>query len=590
MKNSIFMVSLSALMLAGTTFTQHKDLQNNVDGKTNSCCEKLRHELCKLKPCGDQHVIDKVPAVIDKPGKWCVKRNLEFTGTGNAITIAANNVTLNFGDHNLLIPSVGAVGIFADGVSELVILNDKISCPTVSTDPTVLAIHLLNCDKVTVDNVFTQNTFQGIFVENSTDVFITRSRFKDHVGGLGTNDTNSNGLKASGSTAVVIEESTFTGGGANPGLANETNGAQFNNGCTNCHVSNCQFAPVDTGIFAQQIDGLIVENSTFESTLETGFSLMYTGGESTLGNDVMIRNCTFNSNGNVVGGGGIYLQSGANYIIEDVRINSNGSAGDGIAIGIPAGGGLPSAGVDGIIIKNTLISNVNALLGFEGIVLLKADGVLIDNVIIDTNTAFFQAFNYHSAAIHIGYADSASDLTSVVTGLTIRNSVITNTPDIGIRSESGSSNIVVDNCNIAGGVTANIFFDDTSNSVIKNNEITTSSGDIAMGAGNGLVLNTIATGSNNNSVIDNVITNNSGTGLLIASGSTLNIVQNNIVSNNGGYGINNVVPTANTQIYFNTACNNGAGDCVGIPPALVTTPGSPTSNAGTNICCSGGAK
>ena len=69
----------------------------------------------------------------------------------------------------------------------------------------------------------------------------------------------SNGVNASCSTAVVIEESTFTGGGANPGLTNRTSGIQFNNGCTNCRVSNCQFAPVDVGIFAQQIDGLIID-------------------------------------------------------------------------------------------------------------------------------------------------------------------------------------------------------------------------------------------------------------------------------------------------------------------------------------------
>ena len=587
MKNSIFMVSLSALMLTSTTsFTYDKDLnkKNKADGKTSSCCEKLRHDICKLKPCGDQYVVDKVPAVIDKPGKWCVKRNLEFTGTGNAITIAANNVTLNFGDHNLLIPSEGAVGIFANGVSELVILNDKISCPTVSTDPTVLAIHLLNCDKVSVDNVFTQNTFEGIFAENSTDVFITRSRFKDHVGGLGTRDTTSNGVKASGSTAVVIEESTFTGGGANPGLTNRTSGIQFNNGCTNCRVSNCQFNPLDLAIFAQQIDGLIVENSTFVCTLQSEFGHIQIGSVGlNTSNDVIIRNCTFNCNESS-GGGGVNVVNAANNLIEDVTINSNGNVGYGITLGNSPIQGFPSTGVNGVIIKNTLISNVDAAPGYDGIVLVRADGVLIDTVIIDTNTAF--APGYHPAAIHIGAADTVGDPSLVVTGLTIRNSVITNIPDIGIRAESGNSNIVVENCNIAGGVTANIFFDDTSNNVIKNNEITASSGDITMGDGNGLVLNTIVSGSNNNSVLDNVITNNAGTGLLIASGSTLNIVQHNIVSNNGGYGINNVVPTANTQIYFNTACNNGAGDCVGIPSALVTTPGSPTSNAGTNICCS----
>ena len=585
MKNSIIMVSLSALMLTGTAFTQHKDLQNNVDGKTNSCCEKLRHELCKLKPCGDQHVIDKVPAVVDKPGKWCVKKNLAFTGTGNAITVTANNVTLNFGDHNLLISSEGAIGIFANGVSELVILNDKISCPTVSTDPAVVAIHLLNCDKVTVDNVFTQNTFQGIFAENSTDVFITRSRFKDHVGGLETRDTTSNGVKASGSTAVVIEESTFSGGGANPGLTNRASGIQFNNGCTNCRVSNCQFTPLDIAIFAQQIDGLIVENSTFVCTLQTEFGHIQTGSVGlNISNDVIIRNCTFNCNESS-GGGGINIVNAANNLIEDVTINSNGNGGYGITLGNPSLEGFPSTGVNGVIIKNTLISNIDAVPGYDGIVLVKASGVLIENVIIDTNAAF--APGYHPAAIHIGAADTVGDPSLVVTGLTIRNSVITNIPDIGIRSESGNSNIVVENSTIVGGVTANIFFDDTSNSVIKNNEITASSGDITMGAGNGLVLNTIATGSNNNSVLDNVITNNAGTGLLIASGSTLNIVQDNVVSSNGGYGINNVVPTANTQIYFNTACHNGAGDCVGIPSTLVTTPGSPTSNAGTNICCSG---
>ena len=111
-------------------------------------------------------------------------KELLYNGTGAAITITASNVTLDLLNHDLIIGE-SATGILAQNVRELVIKNDSISTPSLSTQATSHAIHLTGCEKVTIENIFTANTLIGIQLDsNCFDIQVRNSHFKDHTGGI----------------------------------------------------------------------------------------------------------------------------------------------------------------------------------------------------------------------------------------------------------------------------------------------------------------------------------------------------------------------------------------------------------------------
>jgi hypothetical protein len=286
----------------------------------------------------------------------------------------------------------------------------------------------------------------------------------------------------------------------------------------NCRVSNCQFLNIVSFII-ETVDGIILENCSFTITDPTFFASLLQVGADIAGrapNDVIVKDCTF--------------------------------------------------------------TNLNAAAGFDGIIIPQGNGIVLENIIIDTNPA--QSPGYNNAALHIGFALSIGDPTFIVRDLTLRNSIIRNSPFRSIYSESGNNNIVVDNCLITGAVDANIFFDDTESSTIKNSEINGS-------AGYGIRLNAVSVGSNNNALLSNVVSDNGNDGINVDTGSLANLVKDNSVFLNAGIGIHNVdFLDITNSFYFNDACNNVGGNCVGINPAsLVAPPGFiPVSN-GMNICC-----
>ena len=517
-----------------------KKLLCKIRGIIERCCKHLTKEIKEIKklintkfPCAHSIKIDHVPFVITKPGKYCVTKDLIFTGPGAAITVAVSNVTINFANHSLTLIDPAAVGISASGISELVIENDVIQCSTESSNPLSVAIRLENTKKVTIDGVFTLNTYYGILAITSDDTTVINSHFEHHRGGnqdVPPTDVSA-AIRAQSCTNFVVDNCVFTdnvntttGGFNNFGISFE-NVVGTSNPSLNCKVTNSEFLNSNLGVrFAS---GVMVHDCSFTTTEPSVNTTLLKLGNGTLAGvlriarDVIISNCTFTN--------------------------------------------LAASG------------NAN---GFDGIIAVAAQGVLIDNVIIDSISPVDSVTPYAPAALHIGSADQGGDPTAIVSNLTIRNSIIQNTPFRGIYSESGNSGIVVDNCLITGAIGANIFFDDTTASTIKNSEI-------SLSLGHGIRLHTLTSGSNNNAILSNVLNDNGLDGIRVETGSTDNLIKNNDAFVNGHIGLDNVDLTDFTnQFYINDACNNLGGDCVGInPPTLVGPPGcSPVTN-GLNICC-----
>ena len=293
---------------------------------------KHSHHRCR---CDSVHVIDHVPYTITKSGKYCVKKDLVFDDVGAAITVNASNVTINFHNHSLTLINQSAVGVLASGIRELSIENDIIQTPVFSTSKTSAAIQLVECEKVTLDNIFTLNTFFGVLIQNSEDVFITHSEFRDHIGGTGAGSLNTSfGINATASNNVVVEESSFFGTNPNESTTSASGPIFYNEGCINCRVSKCQFTNVDV-LIAGQIDGLIVEDSSFAGAANAVFAKIQLGrgAVGSEANDVIIRNCTFLTNSTASGETLIFHVRGDGLLVENCILDQSGNPG-GNPIGV----------------------------------------------------------------------------------------------------------------------------------------------------------------------------------------------------------------------------------------------------------------
>lgn len=234
-------------------------------------CEKckwfrcLSQEIDKVIPCGEVHVIDSVPALVDQPGKWCVKEDLVYTGSGHAITVTASNVTLNFNNHSLTLTNPGAQGIFAENISELTIQNDIIQASAVSANPSSVAIQLIGCEKVTLDAIFTANTYFGLYAVECNDVFVSDSHFKDHIGGGGTLDLLSAAIRSDATDALVVDNSVFTGAGSGAFQGNGSAQIILRDASSACRISSCEFSDVEGSILIIQAYDVLIEDCIMQT-------------------------------------------------------------------------------------------------------------------------------------------------------------------------------------------------------------------------------------------------------------------------------------------------------------------------------------
>lgn len=476
--NNYFLLSLLlsfACMPMYARLKTHNATQRRSASEVPSHIKKVRGQKNHQGDCARQFKICEVPVVIDQPGKWFVCEDLCYDGTGTAILITANNVTLDFLNHDLVL-SASATGIEAQNVRELVIKNDLISTPTVSEQSASTAIYLTGCEKVRLENIFTANTFEGLLLDNNcVDITVHNCHFKNHTGG---STGNGSAVDDNGSSSLSFDQCIFegtTGAGVIPALMT------FFASSTNVRFSSSQFSNADIGIgFGGS--GLLVEDCQFFGSQSNNFSLIQLG-----------------------------------------------------FFGAPTSPNQPATDVT--IRNSTLISAVPDNLGLDGLAAGIGSGLIVENVVIDTQGRGTPAVPV-VGGLHLGNSLNPSPFNDVIVSKTI----IRNQNDNGLVSESGSSGLLVTNSTISDALVAGVHFFDTQASTITESLINLNN--------EGIVLEKVATGSIGNSIVYNTITTNTVDGVNIKAGNTFNVVVNNVINNNGTAIINKGGATNKTTPNF----------------------------------------
>jgi len=417
----------------------------------------------------------------------------------------------------------------------------------------------------------------------------------------GTEGVDSSSIRVEGSSALVVEESTFSGAGAGVAQGSGSTKIAFVNGCTACRISNCEFDGVEGAIAGFGIDGLIVENCVMqtapgqppseEGTIPGFLPLIQLG--STLGtreiqaSNVTVRNCVLNGNFDISPACyptptedctftasfqfPIYIGQASAILIDSCQIANCFVTRDFIDF---ATGGLINIFADDDHIHPHEITIRNCLLkgdgiqefGFQdGIDVGNADSVLVEGC---TVTGTFFGINPGIGTTNMTIRDCTVQNTGhcsiifgtddgEVNGVTIANNHLMNpgfnsVQIVKIDSEGTHKNVIVEGNTISNGFSSGIFFGETENCVARNNIVDT------VGATGIPVENSV-----NTTIQDNTILNAGGEGIsviAIESDVANVLVQGNTVSNSGGFGIAvaafDEFVTSDTLVQGNTVSNS----------------------------------
>lgn len=148
-------------------------------------------------------VITTLPATISTQGTWCLKSNLS-TGitTGNAITIATNNVTIDCNDYKLGgLPAGDATN--AVGIYSLDKLNTTVRrCGIRGFMSGILLTGPATSGTLIEDNRFDQNTYRGIEIAGGGHV-VRNNRIVDTGGRPNSGSTVA--INVAGSESLVAD-------------------------------------------------------------------------------------------------------------------------------------------------------------------------------------------------------------------------------------------------------------------------------------------------------------------------------------------------------------------------------------------------
>ncbi len=391
-----------------------------IESEFKNCCVDIKRDLAEILtfletqfPCSNEMAISNVPIIITAPGKYCVTRDLTYNGPGTAITVTADNVSINFENHSLTLTDSAAQGIVALNVSEFTLENDIIQGASIFRSPTSAAVHLINVQKATINNIYTKNTTRGIEIENSSDVLVQYSHVEAHEGIVQINfpspatlagSGNGGGIWINGSTGVTIDSCAFVG-------------------------ADLTFDPSRTS-FGLHIEGdsrdIIVTNDTFTNWLGTIQVLNVTG--------LLIDHC-------------IAVASP----ISNLNIVQLGSCD-------------PTNNANDVTIQNSNFTQTTAVQGFDGFLILGGSGCLLENLLIDTSSLDIPN-GYLPAAVHFGMPACTP-----YTNLVARDCIIKGSNGRTVYIEVGDK-ITLDECQISGGTNVNVYLLDATSCVVKNSNI-----------------------------------------------------------------------------------------------------------------------
>jgi hypothetical protein len=474
-----------------------------------------------------------IPFIISCPGDYELGENVTHKGAGVAIMVTASNVKLNLGTSSIKLTSPTATGISVMNpgyiLSEITIFSDSIE-NTSGGATSGAGIELFGVNKARIENVLLANNFINLDIQNCTDITVSGSQFLNGVTAC---------AQVGGSTNVRFYNTVF-----NINDPNNTTGfglyfTSFNGvPSQDCSVLACSFPNSGTtNLFAEFINGLLIEASTFSNTGDTNQSNLVqiggapvTAGPVNTANNVIIRSSTFtNSSVTNTFPEGLLLQNGQDALVESCSFFNNNT------------GRSPDSDLSGI---------------------------------------------------HIG---GSLDAGATITGVIVRNCVVQGPAIDGIYPDNGSSNLLIEYCLTTGAIKDGILLDATANSTVQFNTSNANGRNgigLAQTSTGNIVLNNVVSNNGFGSV---PAPNNTNDGIFIQGTNTLgfdpstnNIVQGNTAFNNAKFGIEDqgITPTVgarftNNRVLENVAFNNGTNYSPLI--TAVSSLGSPTFSAGANI-------
>lgn len=369
---------------------------------------------------------------------------------GQQLLFGLTMLSIDFKNHDLILTNGSAIGILAENVQEIEILNDKI-IQTVPHTPGVFdnyGIKLINVKNIHVDNVYINGPRGSIHVNNSEFIRIENSMFERN---LGPN------IELHSANSAFIRYCTFTNSqffGITVSSGFPTPGFEISKNIMIEHVSFNGYggAIVLTGTDGVMITDVNISVVPVSPNKSFGFFIAASqdaGADPAPVNNVTIRDSTFYAENIDTGGDGIWLSNGNNALLQNliIRVNSQPESITDIegAIHIGDTTGDVATTYNNVKIMNVVISGGS----HDAIAIDNGKNITFDNVVISES---------QFAGIHI-YPDSSE--------VTVKNSDIKNNVN-GVIIDTGSEdNTIIDNV-INKNTSIGVLINGNKNQIINN--------------------------------------------------------------------------------------------------------------------------
>ncbi len=428
--------------------------------------------------------VSQAPLVISEPGKYNVISDLVYGGTGAAITVTSDNVSINFHRHSLTLQNSNATGILVHNVNNFTLENSIIEGSATT------ALQLQQVANASVNSLYARGCQTAVQITNSQQVQISYSQFEDGTG-----------LSIDSSSHVALDSSTLSGNNADYGV-------HITGTSEDIALTESSFINFLSAICALQVDGLLVDHCQATSAASNALNLVQLG--STV---------------------------------------SESNAND-------------------VIIKNSTFTQLEAITGFDGILILAGSSCFLENLIVDSSSQD-PAQGALPSAVHIGYQDI-----SAYENLIAKNCIFKGKNGRSVFIENGQK-IIIDSCQISNASLYNLQMQNATSCTVKNCMIF--DGDTGVYIDN-------SAGGGNNSVKECFIANNTTCGINVLDMAKNSILANSVWGSQTGI---QIAYSLYTESFYNTACNNSEQNCSNVYPSQLpggTPPGTPLV-AGANICC-----
>ncbi|MBS0634317.1 MAG: right-handed parallel beta-helix repeat-containing protein [Verrucomicrobia bacterium] len=455
---------------------------SELDSEFHECCTDVLELLSEVRelidvdfPCDNWIAIDHVPFAITNSGKYCVSRNLVYNGPGSAITVTADNVTINFHNNTLTLNDPNADGIYVQYQNEFTLLNDSIEGPGATNGADGAAIRLLNVNKAHIDNVYTYKTVHGVVVDSCNDVVIENSLLQGHRGLFDSESTYGTGVTIYASVGVSMNNLVFEGYSGSPVEREYTSGLFVYGDSSNISVDKSVFANWTEALYVRQVSGLIVDECMAIASPYSDLSIVQLG----------------------------------DYDREEFTAND-------------------------VIIKNSTFEQHRAMPGFDGLLFVQGSGAILENVVVDVDSS--EADLYTAGAIHIGCGSTngCNDLFLAYTNIYARDCIVRGNNHYGLYVETGED-ITFSHSQFTGARVSNVFFGGFTGDFGGATHCQILDSLITDSQGNGV---TMDARSYEDAIVNCQISDNSGAGVFIATLAGNHHIRNNRIFNND-IGINN---------------------------------------------------